>query len=457
MTHAGHARNFEWVLRRLGDRGHEVHIAVERADKHGVPRNTELLESLIRTFPRFSTGMTPEARRRSFAAVSQTLRAGLNYLRSLEPPLAHSPKVRQRAAQPVPPLFDRLLSRSRMRPVRRVLHGLLLAAYRAVPVAADDQEFVAKHRPDAVVVTPLLEGGSRQPELARTAMSAGIPVAAAVASWDNLTTKGRIHEPPTVIAAWNDAQRQELSELDGVPTDRVAMTGAPPYDHWFHWRPTATREEHCHRIGLDPERPYVLYVGSSAFIAPREAEAAAEWIRQIREVGDGEIRRLQFLVRPHPLNPLPEESASLMRLPGVAVEPPKGANPIDERTRSEYFDAIFHSAAVLGVNTSALVEAAIVGRPVHALLDPRYGDTQTRMLHFRHLLPETGGMLVVANSPKELASNLAASLSDPHGCDERNRAFVKRFVRPLGLRTDASERLVDLIEELPSETLDSPK
>ena len=79
---------------------------------------------------------------------------------------------------------------------------------------------------------------------------------------------------------------------------------------------------------------------------------------------------------------------------------PKSANPVNEADRQDYFDSLFHSEAVVGVNTTAMVEAAIQGRTVHAVLADEFQDTQGGTLHFRYLLSENGGFLRVAKSPR---------------------------------------------------------
>ena len=48
--------------------------------------------------------------------------------------------------------------------------------------------------------------------------------------------------------------------------------------------------------------------------------------------------------------------------------PRRGYNPIDPDNRADFFDSIYHSAAVVGINTSAMIEAAIIGRPVFSML-----------------------------------------------------------------------------------------
>ena len=60
------------------------------------------------------------------------------------------------------------------------------------------------------------------------------------------------------------------------------MTGAHSYDHWFSWTPSSEREAFCARVGLDPSKPYILYLGSSPFIAPREHRHVTTWLRGLR-------------------------------------------------------------------------------------------------------------------------------------------------------------------------------
>src|SRR3712207_6916201 len=47
-----------------------------------------------------------------------------------------------------------------------------------------------------------------------------------------------------------------------------------------------------------------------------------------------------------------------------------------------FYDSLHHAAAVVGVNTTAMIEAAIVGRPVLTVLDDAFALTQRGTLHF---------------------------------------------------------------------------
>jgi hypothetical protein len=131
------------------------------------------------------------------------------------------------------------------------------------------------------------------------------------------------------------------------------------------------------------------------------------------------------------------------------VWPRFGEAPHDDASYSNYFDSIYHSVAVVGINTTAQIESAIVGRPVHTLLADEFRATQEGTLHFRYLKAEDIGHLLVAGSFEEHAEQLEQSL---RGRDDggRNEHFLRRFVRPHGLDVSATGLVVEAIEEVGS-------
>ena len=314
----------------------------------------------------------------------------------------------------------------------RLIRGGLALTDASVPVSGEVQDYLAEQAPDAVVITPLVEPGSQQLEYLRAAKQRGIPSCLCVASWDNLTTKGLIHEVPDVVTVWNEEQKQEAIELHGVPAERVTVTGAAAYDHWFSWQPSTTRDEFCAKVGLDPARPFILYLGSSGFIAPDEAAFLADWISELR---DRDFAELQVLARPHPTNPLIGGRPSQLALAAIEdlhLYPPAGANPTDAESRSDYFDSVYWCSAAAGVNTSAFLESALLGRPVHTILSERYADTQKGTLHFHRLLSAGGGLLDVAADFDEHAAKLREALAQPHpeGCVSERSRQVHGDLRP---------------------------
>ena len=80
-------------------------------------------------------------------------------------------------------------------------------------------------------------------------------------------------------------------------------------------------------------------------------------------------------------------------------------------SRADYFDSLHHSAAVVGLNTSAFIEAGIARRPVLAILPQEFSASQEGTLHFRYLIE--GGLLTTSRSLEEHAAQLATMLAGP--------------------------------------------
>ena len=72
-----------------------------------------------------------------------------------------------------------------------------------------------------------------------------------------------------------------------------------------------------------------------------------------------------------------------------------GRNPLDPVSKADYFDSMYHSAVLVGLITSAFIEAGIVGREVHTVLDPEFEDNQLGTVHYHYLTNTAGGLLTV--------------------------------------------------------------
>jgi hypothetical protein len=267
-----------------------------------------------------------------------------------------------------------------------------------------------------------------------------------VGSWDHLTTKGLIHEVPDCVVVWNEMQREEARELHGVDPARVVVTGSQAYDHWFTREVSTTRQEFCARVGLPSDRPFLLYLCSSPFITPHEVPFVRRWIEAVRASTDPVVPSLGLLVRPHPQNAEQWKDVDLSDYGQVSIWPKAGANPIDADARAEYYDSMFHSHAVVGVNTSALIESGIVGRPVFSLLVDEFAGTQEGTLHFQHLKNAGGGLLRLASTLDQHVAQVGESLGLAGTNPERIRGFVQAFIRPHGLGEAATPRVVEAIE-----------
>jgi hypothetical protein len=423
------------ALRLLHERGHSIHLAARRV-KSGHSHNE--LQALGDECERITYTKLPTGRDSQLA---RDVRFALDYRRYLEPRYRDSPKLRARAAKTAPPRLS------------RVPAAVLRAVERSLPPPDYVTRHLAEERPDVLLVTPLVDLGSRQADWLRAAKRLGIRTGYPVLSWDNLTNKGLVHDEPDLVVVWNDLQAREAEELHGISPERIRVTGAPVCDPWFDWRPSRSREELCREVGLDPDQPIVLYLCSSEFVAPNEVEFVPRWIKRLRARG-GLLADAGYLIRPYPDTAQRWVAAGLDG-PQVSVWPRFGESPHDNASRRNYFDSIHYAAAVVGINTTAQIESAIAGRPVHTVLADEFRDTQEGTLHFRYLEAQDFGLLHVGRTWEEHAEQLEASLRG-EGDDRRNERFLRRFVRPLGLDRPATELVADAIEELAARPAPQP-
>lgn len=443
--HATYFRNYDAAIRTLAAHGHRLHLAVEVEDKLG---GDAAVRALTAGTPSITSGMVPPRRPDTWSGVARRLRLGLDYLRYLDPFYDEAPLRRVRARNRTPRLLAALADPPRLGGPRwrRAYGRALHAVDAAVPPPASIVDYVAAQAPDVVLVTPLVDLGSQQIDYVRAARQLGVPCGLAVWSWDHLTSKALLREYPERVFVWNETQRREAVQVHGVPPDRVVVTGAQCFDHWFTRQPTRTRAELCAQLGLPVDRPIVLYVCTGVIKgSPPEVDFVREWLASLRTSGDPLLASAGVLIRPYPSTAAAWHGVDLSAFGPVAVW---GGNPVDEASRSDYFDSLYHSAAIVGLNTSAFLEGAIVGREVLTVLVPRFHDNQRGTAHFRYLLEVGGGMLRVADTPEAHLAQLAAALRRPAGAEHPHRAFLEAFVRPRGIDCPATPVFVEAVEAL---------
>ncbi|MGH9347980.1 MAG: hypothetical protein ACRD26_12035 [Vicinamibacterales bacterium] len=445
VNNFGFLRNFEPALRLLAARGHDLHLVADRKDSVGGMRTVEALQ---RDYPdRVTHAYAPGRKDEHWQPLAVQVRLCLDYWRYLDPRFDHSPSLRARAATQAPAFASRLPRWSVIgsRPAMAAWRAIFRAVERAMPAPASIERLLRDWNPDLLLLTPLLYFGSQQVEYVRAARARGIRTVLGVGSWDHLTTKGLIHEIPDRVLVWNAFQKQEAAELHGVDPSRVVVTGAQAYDHWFIQQPATSREAFCARVGVPADRPLVLYLCSSPFITPYEVGFVRRWIAAVRGHADPALARASILIRPHPQNAAQWRDVDVSSHEAVGIWPREGANPVDTDARAGYFDSMYHSVAMVGMNTSALIESGIVGRPVFTVLAEEFSGQQDGTLHFQHLRNVNGGLLHVGATLDEHLVQLAGAVRGEHDAS-KSRAFVQAFIRPHGLDVPAAERFVEAIE-----------
>jgi len=447
--HWSYFRNFESAIEELAVRGHQVHLVTDVEETMG---GRQMMERLVERYPdRLSMGNAPGRALGAWAELARRIRHALDYLRFLEPRYAATPHLADRARERAPHVLLALLRGSYVRSDagRARLARMLRAAERALPPSRELEQFIASHDPDVVLITPLVDIGSRQLDHLRAAKALGKRTILPVGSWDHLSSKALLRIVPDTVLVWNHVQKTEAVTMHGVPEDRVVVTGAQCYDQWWHRRPSRPRAEFCARVGLRSDRPFVLYVCSSLFKGTaHEPDFVLDWIQALRSSTDPRLEDIGILIRPHPGRLKDWTETDLSGYRNVAFW---GAHPVDAESKDDYFDSMYYSAAVVGLNTSAFIEASVVGKPVHTVLLPEIStQNQEGTIHFHYLLTVNGGLLRAARSLDEHVRLLADSLAGEGSGDEKAARFAEGFVRPFGPAVAATPAFVDAIERVAS-------
>jgi hypothetical protein len=438
-TRRRHHRHFVPLLDELGRRGHEIVLAFPSPQKvriKGILRNRPNITALTYdevSAPRFADAVALLRHLRDYGwylSPEQEI-ATYNRHRALEQLLetAGGGTIAADPSWPDPPVQ---VDQSMRRRLDAELGGLDLA----LPPDPGVVELVHGQSPDVVLVSPLVLQGSHQTEVVKAARSLGVPSGFLVHSWDNLSNKGRVHVAPDKVYVWNDIQRREAVELHGIPAENVVVTGATHWDPFFELAPSSTFEQFCAGHGFDPAEPIVLYLGSTKNMSTDEPLLVDRWLAAVRSA-PGRLARANILVRPHP-----KEGRRWLgwRPSGERV----AASSPDAADSQGLYDELHHATAAVGLNTSAQIEASILGTPVYSFFSGDLTLGQRGSLHFYYLLEENGGAVTYAQTLQEHLGQLERGITGDFD-RERISRFCEAFVRPRGLDLPVTPILADEI------------
>ena len=439
-------RHISPALELLARQGHRIHVVAIKHDRDDFQTG---IEELCAAQPKVSFQVGPE-RRDSWAPLAEVIRLTQSYIQSKDQRFdqacrsADAKRLRGR----YPRFLDGPIFGSRLG--REVAWQGLRRANAALPTDPEIDAVYSSFQPDALLITPLIDREGAMWDFMASAQKAGVRTVFPVHSWDNLSSKARINIFPDTVLVWNETQRDEAIRFHHVPADRIVVTGAQGFDDWFEMQPSLSRDAFCSKLGMDPAKPILLYVCSAMLKRHMSQEIASEktelpfftrWITALRASPDPRLREANVIIRPHPKREQHWDGVDLRPWGSVVVHPSHGRLPNNPDSKTIFFDSLYHAEAVIGLNTSAMIEAGIIGRPVMTILDPDYRAGQVDMQHFQYLLKVAGGLLIAAKDYAEHVRQLQNQLDNAEEGQQRAQDFTSAFVRPKG-KTLAAAPLV---------------
>lgn len=435
-------RHFVGLFEILAARGHSITIMAQhrREEPQRLPALLNHIEGL-----EIVPIVLPEA---PWGEYSRAIRASRNYFLYYEEEFKNATIFRERCYGWVDENLKAHIPPDRPPHARFV--RWLRDVENAIPPSAAIQDFLIQGGYDAVIVCPYIFYESTfQTDYVKCCHHLGMPVGFPVFSWDNLTTKGNVQVLPDRIWVWNDIQRRELVELHKVPNERIGVMGAWRFDGFSRLKPSMSRGEFFAQYGFDANKPLIAYLGSSPAIAPEEGKFVARWLAALRSHSDPLVASAVVLVRAHPRNVAAwKKTEAIMNDPDIAFQEPS----VKLFEGQGLFDLLFYSHAAVGLNTSAMLEAAILRKPVHTIKDRRTASARDGTVHFDYLTTAGGGLINVAENFKDHLKRLRASLKLPLGTPDRKAAsFAREFIDAGGDGPEASAiALADEVERLAS-------
>lgn len=441
---AGHYCYIGPVVDPISALGHDVEMLFHPdLVKQRYPTMTDLREGVCK-LPGQTADLLlrrPSRERRRLEAIRNVLTYSAYLTRE-----GQSDYYRRRWEQYLPPTVRRSLGIPGVRAAlaTKAVKSYARRAERRAPPDPGIVEYLREARPDAVIACPMNYWGSEEIEYVKAARTLGIPTVLPVFSWDNLTTKSLLYEIPDLVLVWNEKQVLEATEIHGVPPERIVISGAPHFDEILQSSDQdLTRTAFCAKAGIDPSRPYVLYLGSSSFIASDETWMVKEIASGFRNHPRPDVRATQLVVRPHPAH------AKIYRNledDSIKVFPEGGGKLATPEFIPDFRNSLLHCEMAIGINTSGMFNAVVLDKPCATVIASRYTETQEEAMHFQHLIE--ADVLEVAQSPDSCGTVLARILDGLDSKHDARQGFVTGWIRPRGLHRPAGDVVAQAVVQL---------
>jgi hypothetical protein len=236
-------RVFGGLLREMLGDGHEVVLAME---PHRRGRRTPMVDvfgDLPERYPGFSHEQI-QPRRDLWRIPAGAVQRSLDYLGVLE---AQNPdaELQNRAREHAPALLRGLLKLPpfRWRSGRRALGWLLRRLETGIPLPREVRSLIKDQAPEVVIVSALAELDSPRGEFIRTAGAARVPSVLVAPRRGEVPSERALRDLPTVALVSAGEQAMQVSQLQGLPSERIATVGAQRLNGYTALAPTETVEE----------------------------------------------------------------------------------------------------------------------------------------------------------------------------------------------------------------------
>lgn len=247
--------------------------------------------------------------------------------------------------------------------------------------------------------------------------------------------------PGVNFALFNEDQKQEALTIQGVPEDRLYVTGAARYDFMMSEFKPLPRDVFFRSINRNPQKKLITYGAKIPIIYPQNQDIMELITKMIIETPDIPA---ELFVRFDPgHDPLLYEQ--FLRQHDIAYERAEEASE-----REHIANLLYHSDVVVSIGSTFNIEAAFVGTPsIFIAFDGnrKYTDDKDSYQNvykldlFKRI--EASGGIAYAYSERECLSELRRYLKNRDSDKEKREQMIRR----INFQSDgkAGERIARLI------------
>lgn len=292
----------------------------------------------------------------------------------------------------------------------RCLNKILILIYRVlgsgISIEVKNMLNQFNPSPDLCIVMPTNMPGSIEHEVIAWSRSKKIPTVVPVMTLDNLSSKGIILDLPTFVACWNETQREYLKKYHSIPEHRILLSKSLFFSAWQ----SKFRSQLPKSMQTDVLR--FLYVCSSARIGgySKSPNDRAEEIKTLCKL----IKQLDFhlrmnslkgclRIRTHPTFAL-DPFVMKLKTHQLRIEVASGAFPNFESEDESLLEDLHSSNYCFGINTSAMLQASLIGVKTFSLVTKSNEDITIKTPHLKQLI--SLGIVQVWNLEKDSFSEI---------------------------------------------------
>ena len=452
LGHQGLVRHFNSAIIAFSEKGHTVNVIIDNAKLVQKYESLDVIDEwqkygiiILKDFPSLLISFPKSDLTALWRRSLNSLYHYLFYFKTEHP----SKTLAYRNIKGMPKLVRwSMVFLTKLRPLSKLVDKKLTKKENNRTISTDLLTRLTSLNPDLIITLPLVWQNIRDCDLILAAKMKKIPVVSYVPSWDNFSTKGRIITKPDKIFTWNESLKLDAVKIHSCRNSEVEVVGAIVFDGLFEWKKTfKTQVLRDERLRAD----YVLYVCSSNSIIEGEIGERDESQLILKTAlalkNSKRSKPIKLFIRSHPLGKLPDlrEKAKKLGCSYIIEELHQGLT-FEREGREDFYEQLAYSKAVIGLNTSAFMEAAILNKICISTADllekPKktFGHLkhlrESKFIKFPHSVAEISNFFdekenILNENYKTLATN-----------------FVKKFIRPNGIEDSASNQLVKSAENL---------